>query len=96
MERCAKSRQGSVAAPYDIPVSPWMPIGPGHLCAPVRSVAATRPPRDPVIAERRSRRRRAVAAGLTAIVLLGGGMAGVLHRGPARPPAVERQAGATP
>jgi hypothetical protein len=51
---------------------------------------------DPVMAERRSRRRRAVVAGLIATVLLGGGLAGTLNHSPSRPPAARRQVGTSP
>ncbi len=51
---------------------------------------------DPVVAERRSRRRRAVIAGLAAIVLLGGGLAGVGHLAPSRPSVVKHQVNSEP
>jgi hypothetical protein len=54
---------------------------------------------DPVMAERRSRRRRAVVAGLIATVLLGGGMACTASHSAQprdRAPAVQQQANSTP
>jgi hypothetical protein len=93
MERCVQSRHGSGTLSPDIPAFSARP--PRTKCSSASSPAFATfwGSDDPVIAERRSRRRRAVIAGLIATAVLGGGMAGVLHPAPARPAVVQHQTG---
>ncbi len=93
MERCERSRQASGGTPSDIPPLLWKPLDAGDSSATRPVFSVSRAEQDPVIAERRSRRRRAVIAGLIATVLLGGGVIGALHHAPAQPHTVQRQAG---